>query len=321
MPFHRALFTLLSLLFISVTSFTTPSLQLHRGVTTLTKARSRPVATTTAWSPSNEKQNALLLSISHSNNNSNTSSQKQQYHVLTRAVQLFHSTLRKLRHKVYTQSLVTILTVSILLGQHPHSTTMTSPFRPPPSHAASTATRVTNNANDDIMDQLMTQYAKRYAFSSSYDSYANAYSEAHADGQPGAINPISLTVSSALSEVSGGRANPTAKIPNPFSLLGRALSGVIEGIVAVGVKLLGWDESSARVVAAVGTVMALPVVLGYGILGLGGGLRKFLIGQENRRYGGVSDLTAIEKEEEIVEADEDDDDYDDDDDNDSSGKK
>jgi len=51
---------------------------------------------------------------------------------------------------------------------------------------------------------------------------------------------------------------------------------------------------------------------------LRGMFRKLLMSQSKRRYGEVSDLTAIEKEEDIIEADEDDDDDDGDDDDDSS---
>lgn len=163
------------------------------------------------------------------------------------------------------------------------------------------------------------KYVEKYMYSDEkFDHFESTYRETHLDSLTGE-NPVADAVDAMITgsdgESAGSRgAAMAAKMKkfNPFQILKRGLGMFIDGSVDLISGTFGWDAKTVRVFVAVATVMAFPPALGYCLLSFGGVFRKLLQSQEKRRYGGVSDLTAIEKEEEdIVEADEDDDDDDD----------
>jgi len=100
---------------------------------------------------------------------------------------------------------------------------------------------------------------------------------------------------------------------NPLVLLRRGAGSFVNVVVDFVGDKFGLGRTNAKIIVAVGLLIASPAALGYFLMSFGGMFRKVLMFKENRRFGSVSDLEAIEKEEEIVEADEDEDDDDDDD--------
>lgn len=195
----------------------------------------------------------------------------------------------------------------------------------PPSHASSSSSLSSSSPTIQLVsavtttrrtpsnaDKIILRYVEKHMFDDEhFDAFESAYREAHADTLSD-TNPVADTFNSVIAGGDDAVASTMMKKFNPFTIIKRGLNLVVDGTVSFLSSTFNLDPKSVRAFVAVTTLMAMPAALGYFLLSLGGTFRKILIGQENRRYGGVTDLTAIEKlEDDIVEADEDDDDDDD----------
>jgi len=140
------------------------------------------------------------------------------------------------------------------------------------------------------LDKIITGYVEQRMFDDvEYDHLESAYREAYNDRVTGR-NPISDFVSQKKER---------------FALIEKLPTKVINSIVSVFEKK-GMDPKLIKSLTAVLFVALAPISMFYIILGSGGFFRKVLMRQEKKRYGGVSDIYADEKEVDVNEVDEED---------------
>eukprot|EP00594_Rhizosolenia_setigera_P003876 CAMPEP_0178944142 /NCGR_PEP_ID=MMETSP0789-20121207/2984_1 /TAXON_ID=3005 /ORGANISM="Rhizosolenia setigera, Strain CCMP 1694" /LENGTH=242 /DNA_ID=CAMNT_0020623827 /DNA_START=370 /DNA_END=1098 /DNA_ORIENTATION=+ len=196
------------------------------------------------------------------------------------------------------------------------------------SSASTTTTRLVSSSTSSL-DKIVQNYVEKHMFDDeAYDSFESSYREAYQDSLQ------SSSTSSGIQEilkqkglVSDEIISGTAKGADSTGVLG----GIVSSLTSIPQKItksmtilaekMGMDPKLARLVVAVSTVTIVPATFLYGALSFGGMFRKGLMSKEKKRYGEMSDLSAIEKDPEDLEDDDEDDDEDyDDDDGDDDGE-